>query len=42
MYEDGRGVGRDISRAIALYRRACEVGNSLACQLAVLREEGLM
>ena len=35
-YEEGRGVSRDEDRAIALYRKACLVGNNAACHLPLL------
>ncbi len=39
-FEEGRGVGRDEDRAIALYRKACLVGNNAACHLPLLLRSG--
>ncbi len=33
MYQYGPGVPIDVSRAIALYRQACDMGNTNGCQL---------
>ena len=42
MYENGEGVKRDLSRAMALYRQACRGGDAVGCRgVGWLYENGL-
>ncbi len=42
MYEEGRGVSWNEDRAVALYKKACYVGNNAACRMPLLVRSGVM